>query len=237
MLHPLILPVCFVSQLHWRKQFGRGLTATQSAGLREHLLLLWSNASIAALTWLSTPWSRATPNTAEVRPGFLTCIMGYTGITTKFHCSLHPSPPLWHAEFEPLLSWQIWLIPQEWSSTDPSLVYPSTMTTECFEEQLCDNCLTLLLGTWYAHTPTERNQWECHHFISSFLTCLSSDWLAVAETCNLRRSAEATLAQNRPAFHVLIMKSIFWLKVYLGSDRYGHDNLVTQEIGFFTFTN
>ncbi|KAG7223201.1 hypothetical protein INR49_015809 [Caranx melampygus] len=30
----------------------------------------------------------------------------------------------------------------------PSLVYPSTMTTECYDEQLSDKCLTLLLGTW-----------------------------------------------------------------------------------------
>lgn len=60
------------------------------------------------------------------------------------------------AEFEPLLSWSFWLIPQEWSSTDPSLVYPSTMTTECYDEQLSDKCLTLLLGTWYEHILTEK---------------------------------------------------------------------------------
>lgn len=62
------------------------------------------------------------------------------------------------AEFEPLLSWSFWLIPQEWSSTDPSLVYPSTMTTECYDEQLSDKCLTLLLGTWYEHTNTAPKQ-------------------------------------------------------------------------------
>lgn len=44
------------------------------------------------------------------------------------------------------------MTPQEWSSTDPSLVYPSTTTTECYDEQLSDKCLTLLLGTWYEHT-------------------------------------------------------------------------------------
>lgn len=61
-------------------------------------------------------------------------------------------------EFEPLLSWRFWLIPQEWSSTDPSLVYPSTMTTECYDEQLSDKCLTLLLGTWCEH----KQRWnEC----------------------------------------------------------------------------
>lgn len=59
-------------------------------------------------------------------------------------------------EFEPLLSWSFWLIPQEWYTTDPSLVYPSTMTTECYDEQLSDKCLTLLLGTWYEPTPTPQ---------------------------------------------------------------------------------
>lgn len=68
--------------------------------------------------------------------------------------------PLCPAEFEPLLSWSFWLIPQGWSSTDPSLVYPSTMTTECYDEQLSDKCLTLLLGTWYEHA------WQ-HNGISS----------------------------------------------------------------------
>lgn len=60
-------------------------------------------------------------------------------------------------EFEPLLSWSFWLIPQEWYTTDPSLVYPSTMTTECYDEQLSDKCLTLLLGTWYEPTPTKES--------------------------------------------------------------------------------
>ncbi|MEQ2198986.1 hypothetical protein XENOCAPTIV_021992 [Xenoophorus captivus] len=40
------------------------------------------------------------------------------------------------------------MIPQEWRSTYPSLVYPSTLTSECYDEQLSDKCLTLLLGTW-----------------------------------------------------------------------------------------
>lgn len=60
-------------------------------------------------------------------------------------------------EFEPLLSWGFWLIPQDWCATDPSLVYPSTMTTECYDEQLSDKCMTLLLGTWYDLTPTIEN--------------------------------------------------------------------------------
>ncbi|XP_019950365.1 UPF0764 protein C16orf89 homolog [Paralichthys olivaceus] len=66
----------------------------------------------------------------------------------KAVAALQQNDPKYYREFEPLLSWSFWLIPQEWSSTDPSLVYPSTMTTECYDEQLSDKCLTLLLGTW-----------------------------------------------------------------------------------------
>eukprot|EP00064_Thunnus_orientalis_P023765 superscaffoldBa00009330_g24024 len=66
----------------------------------------------------------------------------------KAVAALQQNDPKYYQEFEPLLSWRFWLIPQEWSSTDPSLVYPSTMTTECYDEQLSDKCLTLLLGTW-----------------------------------------------------------------------------------------
>ncbi|KAG7505769.1 hypothetical protein JOB18_039815 [Solea senegalensis] len=62
--------------------------------------------------------------------------------------ALQRNDPKYYREFEPLLSWSFWLIPQQWSSTDPSLVYSSTMTTECYDEQLSDKCLTLLLGTW-----------------------------------------------------------------------------------------
>ncbi|XP_070703473.1 UPF0764 protein C16orf89 homolog [Pempheris klunzingeri] len=66
----------------------------------------------------------------------------------KAIAALQQNDPKYYREFEPLLSWSFWLIPQGWSSTDPSLVYPSTMTTECYDEQLSDKCLTLLLGTW-----------------------------------------------------------------------------------------
>ena len=72
-----------------------------------------------------------------------------------------------YPEFEPLLSWSFWLIPQEWCSTDPSLVYPSIMTTECYDEQLSDKCLTLLLGTWYEPTEAER----CGFYLSGCLVC------------------------------------------------------------------
>uniref|UniRef100_A0A3Q4GS80 Chromosome 16 open reading frame 89 n=1 Tax=Neolamprologus brichardi TaxID=32507 RepID=A0A3Q4GS80_NEOBR len=66
----------------------------------------------------------------------------------KANAALEQDDPKYYREFEPLLSWSFWLIPQEWYTTDPSLVYPSTMTTECYDEQLSDKCLTLLLGTW-----------------------------------------------------------------------------------------
>ncbi|KAM7371506.1 hypothetical protein PAMP_008741 [Pampus punctatissimus] len=66
----------------------------------------------------------------------------------KAVAALQQNDPKYYQEFEPLLSWRFWLVPQEWSSTDSSLVYPSTTTTECYDEQLSDKCLTLLLGTW-----------------------------------------------------------------------------------------
>lgn len=78
------------------------------------------------------------------------------------------TPPLLvPPEFEPLLSWTFWKVPQEGVSTDPSLVYPSTMSTECYDEQLSDKCLTLLLGTWY-------ESWYCRTFRPRplRLTCL-----------------------------------------------------------------
>ncbi|XP_056143773.1 UPF0764 protein C16orf89 homolog [Lampris incognitus] len=62
--------------------------------------------------------------------------------------ALQQNDPKYYAEFEPLLTWRFWLIPQEWSTTDPSLVYSSTSTMECYDEQLSDKCMTLLLGTW-----------------------------------------------------------------------------------------
>ena len=63
----ILLCVCSVSQLNWRKRFGRGLTATRSAGLRERPLSLSPNVSIKAWRRPSLPCSRTTPNTTEVR--------------------------------------------------------------------------------------------------------------------------------------------------------------------------
>lgn len=145
---------CFVSQLNWKKQWRRGLTLTRSAGLREPPPSLWSNASTKASTRPSLPCSRMTPSTTEVRNTpfprnpVVACQPNDQDHSLLWTVFFHVS----HAEFEPLLSWSFWLIPQGWSSTDPSLVYTSTLTTECYDEQLSDKCLTLLLGTWYEHT-------------------------------------------------------------------------------------
>ncbi|XP_034088773.1 UPF0764 protein C16orf89 homolog isoform X2 [Gymnodraco acuticeps] len=62
--------------------------------------------------------------------------------------ALQQNDPKYYREFEPLLSSSFYLIPQEWQSTDTSLVYSSILSTECYDEQLSDKCLTLLLGTW-----------------------------------------------------------------------------------------
>uniref|UniRef100_A0A3B3ZY09 Uncharacterized protein n=1 Tax=Periophthalmus magnuspinnatus TaxID=409849 RepID=A0A3B3ZY09_9GOBI len=62
--------------------------------------------------------------------------------------ALKQNDPNYYREFEPLLTWTFWLVPGSWASTDPSLVYSSTLTSECYDEQLSDKCLTLLLGTW-----------------------------------------------------------------------------------------
>ncbi|XP_068605520.1 UPF0764 protein C16orf89 homolog [Brachionichthys hirsutus] len=66
----------------------------------------------------------------------------------KAVAALQQIDPKYYREFEPLLSSSFWLLPQGWSSTDPSLVYPTTSASECYDEQLSDKCLTLLLGTW-----------------------------------------------------------------------------------------
>lgn len=54
-------------------------------------------------------------------------------------------------EFEPILDSSFWSLPSEWSSTDPSLVYTSVRSMECYDEHLSDKCMTLLLGTWYEY--------------------------------------------------------------------------------------
>ncbi|XP_010902832.1 UPF0764 protein C16orf89 homolog [Esox lucius] len=61
---------------------------------------------------------------------------------------LKQTDPKYYKEFEPLLTWTFWSVPHEWSSTDPSLVYSSGGSMECYDEAQGDKCMTLLLGTW-----------------------------------------------------------------------------------------
>ncbi|RXN02537.1 UPF0764 C16orf89-like protein [Labeo rohita] len=62
--------------------------------------------------------------------------------------ALQETDPKYFKEFEPILDSSFWSLPTEWSSTDPSLVYTSVRSMECYDEQLSDKCMTLLLGTW-----------------------------------------------------------------------------------------
>ncbi|XP_053507743.1 UPF0764 protein C16orf89 homolog [Ictalurus furcatus] len=62
--------------------------------------------------------------------------------------SLQEMDPKYYKEFEPVLSASFWSLPREWISTDPSLTYASPRSVECYDEQLGDKCMTLLLGTW-----------------------------------------------------------------------------------------
>lgn len=116
--------------------------------------------------------SRGKEQTCAAQKGFTFRTWVSLRITGVNQRSLGLNHVLLLSEFEPLLSWTFWLIPQEWCSTDPSLVYSSTMTTECYDEQLSDKCLTLLLGTWYAATVLSK----LHHY-SFVLPCVSVLWL------------------------------------------------------------
>ncbi|XP_030645988.1 UPF0764 protein C16orf89 homolog isoform X2 [Chanos chanos] len=62
--------------------------------------------------------------------------------------ALRETDPKYFREFEPILDSSFWTLPRDWSSTDPSLVYSSLKSAECYDEQLSDKCMTLLLGTW-----------------------------------------------------------------------------------------
>ncbi|XP_066498450.1 UPF0764 protein C16orf89 homolog isoform X2 [Hoplias malabaricus] len=62
--------------------------------------------------------------------------------------SLQDTDPEYYKEFEPILETSFWALPRDWTYTDPSLVYSSLGRTKCFDEQLGDKCMTLLLGTW-----------------------------------------------------------------------------------------
>ncbi|XP_034749395.1 UPF0764 protein C16orf89 homolog [Etheostoma cragini] len=93
-------------------------------------------------------WPHSDPVSWAQRSSAVALVKRLDQSLDKAVAALQQNDPKYYKEFEPVLSWSFWLIPQEWSSTDPSLVSSSTMTTECYDEQLSDKCLTLLLGTW-----------------------------------------------------------------------------------------
>lgn len=93
-------------------------------------------------------WPHSDPVSWAQRTSSVSLLKRLDQNIVKAVAALRQSDPKYCREFEPLLSWRAWLIPREWSATDPSLVYASATSAECFDEQLCDNCLTLLLGTW-----------------------------------------------------------------------------------------
>ncbi|KAM9746260.1 UPF0764 protein C16orf89 homolog isoform 2-T2 [Menidia menidia] len=64
--------------------------------------------------------------------------------------ALQRTEPRYYREFEPLLSWTFWRVPEDWTSTDPVLQFRTSAGAECYDEPMSDQCLTLLLGTWKA---------------------------------------------------------------------------------------
>ncbi|XP_071750896.1 UPF0764 protein C16orf89 homolog [Centroberyx gerrardi] len=106
-------------------------------------LILQAELKEAVRTWPHTDplsWAQRTATVALVRR--------LDQSLDKAVAALQQNDPKYYREFEPLLSWRFWLVPQEWSSTDSSLAYSSTRNSECYDEQLSDKCMTLLLGTW-----------------------------------------------------------------------------------------
>lgn len=62
--------------------------------------------------------------------------------------ALQKTDPKYFREFEPLLDASFWIVPSEWYTSDPALAYTTFRMMECYDEQLSDKCITLLLGTW-----------------------------------------------------------------------------------------
>uniref|UniRef100_A0A7N8XCX7 Chromosome 16 open reading frame 89 n=1 Tax=Mastacembelus armatus TaxID=205130 RepID=A0A7N8XCX7_9TELE len=93
-------------------------------------------------------WPHTDPVSWAQRTSTVALIKRLEESLDKAVAALQQDDPKYYREFEPLLSWDFWLMPQEWSTTDHSLVYPSTITSDCYDELLSDKCLTLLLGTW-----------------------------------------------------------------------------------------
>ncbi|XP_029913503.1 UPF0764 protein C16orf89 homolog [Myripristis murdjan] len=106
-------------------------------------LILQAELKKAVLTWPHTD-----PVSWAQRTSAVALLKRLDQSLAKAVTALQHNDPKYYREFEPLLTWRFWLVPQEWSSTDPSLAYSSTRTMECYDEQLSDKCMTLLLGTW-----------------------------------------------------------------------------------------
>lgn len=106
-------------------------------------LILQAELKEAVRTWPHTDpvsWAQRTLAVALVRQ--------LDQSIEKAVSALSENDPKYYREFEPLLTWTFWVVSHEWSSTDPSLASTSTRTMECYDEQLSDKCMTLLLGTW-----------------------------------------------------------------------------------------
>ncbi|KAM9394180.1 UPF0764 protein C16orf89 homolog [Pholidichthys leucotaenia] len=155
---PLVLCVAlFAAVLGAQAELIDDILASLSRGVaflerREELINLDGVAGFvmlqAELKEAVRTWPHTDPTSWAQRTSAVALVKRLDQSLVKAIAAIKQSDPQYYREFEPVLSWSFWSVPQEWCTTDPSLVYSSTMTTECFNEQLSDKCMTLLLGTW-----------------------------------------------------------------------------------------
>ncbi|CAL8301534.1 unnamed protein product [Merluccius merluccius] len=93
-------------------------------------------------------WPHTDPVSWAQRTSTVSLLRRLDQSLAKAILALQTHDPKYYREFEPLLDWRFWKVPQAWGSTDPSLRYTSSRPSECYDEQLSDSCMTLLLGTW-----------------------------------------------------------------------------------------
>ncbi|KAL0992581.1 hypothetical protein UPYG_G00095290 [Umbra pygmaea] len=93
-------------------------------------------------------WPHTDPRSWSQRTATVTLVKRLGQSLANAVTGLKETDPKYHKEFEPLLMWTFWSVPHEWSTTDPSLVYSSARSMECYDEAESDKCMTLLLGTW-----------------------------------------------------------------------------------------
>ncbi|XP_030196855.1 UPF0764 protein C16orf89 homolog [Gadus morhua] len=93
-------------------------------------------------------WPHSDPLSWAQRTSTVALLRRLDQSLAKATLALQRHDPKYYREFEPLLDWRFWKVPQAWGSTDPSLRYASSQPSECYDEQLSDSCMTLLLGTW-----------------------------------------------------------------------------------------